>query len=105
MTLRQVNGISSSMCSKTASAPTAARRGWCCAERTRRYYGMCCADLATASAEAQPVRGPGATRDLSPFVIRLGDDLNRGELAIEGIRCAACMGTIEGGLAALPGVT
>jgi Cu2+-exporting ATPase len=66
---------------------------------------MCCANLATASAEAQPVRGPGAARDLSPFVIRLGDDLNRVELAIEGIRCAACMGTIEGGLAALPGVT
>ncbi|HEV2604423.1 MAG TPA: heavy metal translocating P-type ATPase [Microvirga sp.] len=66
---------------------------------------MCCADLATASTDAQPIRGPGFARDLSPFVIRLGDDLNRVELAVEGIRCAACMGIIERGLPALPGVT
>ncbi|HEX2552422.1 MAG TPA: heavy metal translocating P-type ATPase [Microvirga sp.] len=62
---------------------------------------MCCADLATASTQANPA---AFARDYSPFVVRMGEDLARVELAVEGIRCATCMQTIEGGIGAMPGV-
>ena len=66
---------------------------------------MCCADLSLAYAEAHAAAAAGrtASRDLSPFVVA-GDGLSRVELAVEGVRCAACMRAIEDGLGALPGI-
>ena len=66
---------------------------------------MCCADLSLAYAEAHAAAAAGrtASRDLSPFVVA-GDGLSRVELAVEGVRCAACMRAIEDGVGALPGI-
>ena len=66
---------------------------------------MCCADLSLAYAEAHAAAAGGrtASRDLSPFVVT-GDGLSRVELAVEGVRCAACMRAIEDGVGALPGI-
>ncbi|MFL5122983.1 MAG: heavy metal translocating P-type ATPase, partial [Microvirga sp.] len=66
---------------------------------------MCCADLSLAYAEAHAAAAAGrtASRDLSPFVVA-GDGLSRVELAVEGVRCAACMRVIEDGVGALPGI-
>lgn len=63
---------------------------------------MCCADLPLACAEAHSARS--AARDLSPFVVAGLDGLSRVELAVEGVRCAACMRAIEDGVGSLPGV-
>ncbi len=64
---------------------------------------MCCADLAPACAEAHAPK-PAFGRDYSPFVTRTPEGGRRAEFAVEGVRCAACMQAIEGGLSALPGV-
>jgi P-type Cu2+ transporter len=61
---------------------------------------MCCADAALACSGAQ-----GTPRDYSPFVNRIGEDLKRADFAVEGVRCADCMRTIERGLGSLEGVT
>lgn len=45
------------------------------------------------------------TRDLSHFVKQLDDGVARMDLAVDGITCAACMISIEGGLASVPNVT
>ena len=45
------------------------------------------------------------TRDLSHFIRHLDGGVARMELAVEGIVCGACMKVIEGGLAAIPGIT
>jgi P-type Cu2+ transporter len=44
------------------------------------------------------------TRDFSHFVEHLDGGLERIQLAVEGITCAACMFEIEGGLATIPNV-
>ena len=45
------------------------------------------------------------TRDFSHFVQHLDNGVARMDLAVDGITCAACMVTIEGGLATVPQVT
>jgi P-type Cu2+ transporter len=69
---------------------------------------MCC-DLALAYVEAHASWSaantrPSLKRDYTAFVAALPDGTARVDLAVEGVRCATCMGTIERGLAALPGV-
>ncbi len=72
---------------------------------------MCCADLPVACAEGWPKPSPseGARRaferDYSGFVTRTKEGSCRIELAVEGVRCASCMQTIEKGVGALPGVS
>lgn len=44
-------------------------------------------------------------RDYAAFVTQRDDGVQRIELAVEGIRCASCMDTIEGALLRLPGVS
>jgi Cu2+-exporting ATPase len=65
---------------------------------------LCCADLSLAYAQEHPAASRAAARDLSPFVVAGADGLSRVELAVEGVRCAACMRAIEDGVGALPGV-
>ncbi|HEX2509519.1 MAG TPA: heavy metal translocating P-type ATPase [Microvirga sp.] len=70
---------------------------------------MCCADAAQAYVEAhaswsEANTRPSLKRDYSAFVESAGG-LNRVELAVEGVRCAACMSAIEKGVGALNGVT
>lgn len=45
------------------------------------------------------------TRDLSHFVKRAEGGVARMDLAVDGITCAACMVSIEGGLTSVPNVT
>jgi Cu2+-exporting ATPase len=47
---------------------------------------------------------PVGEADLSHYVTPLGDGISHLDLAVEGIHCAACIRTIETGLAVLPGV-
>ncbi len=70
---------------------------------------MCCTDMALAYVEAHGAWSaantlPSLGRDYAAFVAPLPDGSARAEFAVEGIRCAACMGAIEGGLAPLPGL-
>lgn len=44
-------------------------------------------------------------RDLSHFVKQLDGGIARMDLAVDGITCAACMVSIEGGLASVPNIT
>jgi Cu2+-exporting ATPase len=70
---------------------------------------MCCGDNALAYLEAHASWHDGARhlsgRDLSGFVQVGPDGSPRAELAVEGVRCAACMAAIERGIGAMPGVT
>jgi len=71
---------------------------------------MCCADLALAYVEAhaswsEANTRPSLARDYSAFVARRADGASRVELAVEGVRCAACMNAIERGVGGLPGVS
>src|SRR5215203_5165072 len=71
---------------------------------------MCCADIAQAYVEAhaswsETNTRPSLKRDYSAFVERTSGDVDRVELAVEGVRCASCMNAIEKGIGALPGVT
>jgi len=70
---------------------------------------MCCTDMALAYIEAHAAWSeantrPSLARDYAAFVNRDGDGAARAAFAVEGIRCAGCMGTIERGLAGLPGI-
>ncbi|MGH1571721.1 heavy metal translocating P-type ATPase [Methylobacterium sp. P31] len=70
---------------------------------------MCCTDMALAYIEAhaswsEANTRPTLARDYAAFVTPLPDGSARAELAVEGVRCAACMNAIERGLAPLPGV-
>ncbi|NNM75142.1 heavy metal translocating P-type ATPase [Enterovirga aerilata] len=69
---------------------------------------MCCGDNALAYLDAHASWHDGAKRlserDLSGFVRVQPDGSARAELAVEGVRCAACMAAIERGLGALPGI-
>ncbi|HEY8380537.1 MAG TPA: heavy metal translocating P-type ATPase [Microvirga sp.] len=70
---------------------------------------MCCADVAQAYVEAhaswsEANTRPSLKRDYSAFVQSLEDGLQRVELAVEGVRCAACMKAIESATTPLPGV-
>ena len=60
----------------------------------------------TAAIDAGAAGGgrPAASRDWSSFARRGPDGLLGIDLAVEGIHCAACMGTIERGLAGLPDI-
>jgi Cu2+-exporting ATPase len=53
----------------------------------------------------QPAPAKVETRDVSHFVRHLDGGLARMEVAVEGIVCAACMRTIEDGLAAIADLT
>ena len=44
-------------------------------------------------------------RDLTHFIEPLDDGLARMDLAVDGIRCPACMAKIEAALAQVPNVT
>jgi Cu2+-exporting ATPase len=46
----------------------------------------------------------GVTRDFSSFARPTADGLLAMEVAVEGMKCAGCMGAIERGLAATPGI-
>jgi Cu2+-exporting ATPase len=70
---------------------------------------MCCTDMALAYVEAHASWSevntrPSLGRDYSAFLTVLPDGSSRVDLAVEGVRCAACMAAIERGLAPLPGV-
>lgn len=47
---------------------------------------------------------PAPSTDPSPFVREQADGLSRLELVVRGARCASCIGKIEKGVGALPGV-
>lgn len=70
---------------------------------------MCCTDMALAYIEAhaswsEANTKPTLGRDYAAFVNRDAEGAARAAFAVEGIRCAGCMGTIERGLAQVPGV-
>ena len=70
---------------------------------------MCCTDTALAYIEAhaswsEANTKPSLGRDYAAFVTRDGEGVARAAFAVEGIRCAGCMATIERGLARVPGV-
>ncbi|MCJ2012406.1 heavy metal translocating P-type ATPase [Methylobacterium sp. J-076] len=70
---------------------------------------MCCTDMALAYIEAhaswsEANTKPSLGRDYAAFLGRDAEGAARASFAVEGIRCAGCMGTIERGLGALPGV-
>jgi len=70
---------------------------------------MCCTDTALAYIEAhaswsEANTTPSLGRDYAAFVTRDGEGAARAAFAVEGIRCAGCMATIERGLARVPGV-
>lgn len=70
---------------------------------------MCCTDTALAYIEAhaswsEANTRPTLGRDYAAFLRRDGDGAARASFAVEGIRCAACMATIERGLVSLPGI-
>ena len=70
---------------------------------------MCCTDMALAYVEAhaswnETNTRPSLARDYAAFLSRRADGTARAEFAVEGVRCAGCMGTIERGLAELPGI-
>lgn len=70
---------------------------------------MCCTDMALAYVEAhaswsEANTKPSLARDYKAFIARARDGSARAEFAVEGVRCAACMATIEHGLAGMPGV-
>lgn len=70
---------------------------------------MCCTDLALAYVEAHAAWSETNTRatlarDYAAFLSAQADGSTRAAFAVEGVRCAACMGAIERGLASLPGV-
>ncbi|WP_264048574.1 heavy metal translocating P-type ATPase [Methylobacterium flocculans] len=70
---------------------------------------MCCTDMALAYVEAhaswnETNTRPTLARDYATFLSRAPDGTASAELAVEGVRCAACMGAIERGLADLAGV-
>lgn len=70
---------------------------------------MCCTDTALAYIEAhaswnEANTKPSLGRDYAAFVTRDAEGVARAAFAVEGIRCAGCMATIERGLARVPGV-
>ena len=70
---------------------------------------MCCTDTALAYIEAhaswsEANTKPSLGRDYAGFVSRDAEGAARAAFAVEGIRCAGCMATIERGLARVPGV-
>ena len=70
---------------------------------------MCCTDTALAYVEAhaswsEANTRPSLARDYAAFLSRGADGATRAEFAVEGVRCAGCMSTIERGLADLPGL-
>ncbi|MEE7449702.1 copper-translocating P-type ATPase [Methylobacterium radiotolerans] len=71
---------------------------------------MCCTDMALAYVEAHASWSaantrPSLGRDYAAFLTRGPDGSARAAFAVEDVRCASCMSTIERGLAGLPGVT
>ncbi|MFE1602752.1 heavy metal translocating P-type ATPase [Methylobacterium sp. ID0610] len=69
----------------------------------------CCTDAALAYVEAHASWSaantrPSLPRDYAAFVSEEPDGAHRAAFAVEGVRCAACIGTIERGIAALPGI-
>ncbi|WP_018263159.1 heavy metal translocating P-type ATPase [Methylobacterium sp. WSM2598] len=70
---------------------------------------MCCTDAALAYVEAHAAWSAANTRsslprDYAAFLAEEPDGASRAVFAVEGVRCAACLGTIEGGIGLLPGV-
>ncbi len=70
---------------------------------------MCCSDLALAYVEAHASWNASNTRptldhDYSAFITRAPSGEARLDLAVEGVRCAACMNAIEREIGGLAGV-
>ncbi len=70
---------------------------------------MCCTDAALAYVEAhaswsEANTRPSLGRNYEAFVSRHASGEARADFAVEGVRCAACMGAIERGVSEIPGV-